>query len=78
MAREPKPPEGLRLIDPNGKEWPCNVAFSHTDLEGINHWKATPIGLTRDLARVIGGDISGWQIKMDVLPGFTAVEWERG
>jgi hypothetical protein len=74
----PRPPEGLRLIDPNGKEWPCAVDFLRTDENGMHHWQATPIGLTRKAAKMLTGPrgIAGWQIKMDVLPGHTSVEWK--
>jgi hypothetical protein len=75
---EPRPPEGLRLVDPNGREWPCDVAFIRTDERGMNYWQATPIGLTRKAAKLLTGPlgVQGWQIKLDVLPAKTSVEWK--
>jgi hypothetical protein len=73
--RQPASPEGVRLIDPNGHEWPCAVAFSGTDENGIHQWVATPIGLTRAKAKLLGLGSDGWSVKMKVLPAMTAITW---
>lgn len=68
----PRSPEGVRLVDPDGKDWPCAMAFTHTDEDGINHWLATPTGLTRDAVKTKGLDAK-WQMLIDLLPAGCAI-----
>jgi hypothetical protein len=74
--KQPASPEGVRLIDPNGGEWPCAVAFQGTDEDGLHQWIATPIGLTRAKAKLLGPS-TGWTVKIKVLPGNTTITWRR-
>lgn len=72
---DPKPPEDVRLIDPNGEVWPCSVAFSHTDDRGMHYWIATPVGLClEDVKKMPRTGKHGWQFKMALLPARTQIK----
>jgi hypothetical protein len=67
-------PEDVRLIDPNGEVWPCSVALLGQDREGIYHWMATPVGLSKEEARAKFSNRRGhWQMAMAMLPARTAI-----
>lgn len=61
----PQPPEDVRLVDPLGNEWPCELEYNG-EYEGIHSWIATPTHMSIKYDQ-------GWTVKIRLLPSKTSV-----
>jgi hypothetical protein len=70
MLGPPVPPENVRLVDPHGNEWPCDVVYEGT-VAGVHRWRATPLNPTAPVT-------AGWSMTIGLLPGGTEVSVPLG
>lgn len=65
---EPKPPEGVRVVTEDGREWPCEVTYAGRNPSDLFHeWEAWP---PKELVNV---DHTLVDVRIDVLPAHTSV-----
>ena len=56
----PDAPENVRLVDPLGNEWPCDVTYLGVR-DGMQRWEATPTHLSVAFEH-------GWKVRVGTLP----------
>lgn len=67
MSSTPVPPDNVRLIDPMGNSWPCDVVYD--GMQGDCHmWLAIP----RHVPTRFG---AGWKVRVGTMPGKTGLRF---
>jgi len=59
------PPENVRLVDPLGNEWHCELKYDG-EHEDIHNWLATPTHMPTKFGK-------GWEVKIGILPSQTSI-----
>lgn len=62
---QPVPPENVRLVDPLGNEWPCEVTYEGF-VGGVHRWRAVPTHISAEFG-------PGWKVMVSTLPAGTEV-----